>query len=55
MADTEMFKRNIYVHVTVLVFFQAERRFSELYEDEEQKDWFFFKRFKMKLHDLQVW
>ncbi|XP_060600210.1 heat shock 70 kDa protein 12B-like [Ruditapes philippinarum] len=36
--------------------YEAERRFSEICEDEDEnpKDWYFFKRFKMKLHDLKV-
>lgn len=34
--------------------YEAERKFCEFYEDEEHKEWYFFKRFKMKLHDLKV-
>ncbi|XP_053402708.1 heat shock 70 kDa protein 12B-like [Mercenaria mercenaria] len=36
--------------------YEAERKFSDICEDEDQdpKDWYFFKRFKMKLHDLKA-
>lgn len=34
--------------------YEAERKFVDLCEDGEQLNWYFFKRFKMKLQDSQV-
>uniref|UniRef100_K1QU68 Heat shock 70 kDa protein 12B n=1 Tax=Magallana gigas TaxID=29159 RepID=K1QU68_MAGGI len=33
--------------------FEAEAKYMDLILDKEQKDWFFFRRFKMSLYDLQ--
>lgn len=34
--------------------FDAEAKYLDLIFDKEQKDWYFFRRFKMSLYDLQV-
>ncbi|XP_060586881.1 heat shock 70 kDa protein 12A-like [Ruditapes philippinarum] len=34
--------------------FEAENKYSNLAEDEEHRDWYFFKKFKMKLHGKKV-
>lgn len=33
--------------------FEAENKYSELALDRDNKDWFFFKRFKMRLHEIK--
>lgn len=34
--------------------FEAEDRYSELALDDEHRDWFYFRRFKMMLYGMQV-
>lgn len=34
--------------------FEAEAKYLDLILEEEQKDWFFFRRFKMSLYNIQV-
>lgn len=34
--------------------FEAEAKYMDLILDKEQKDWFFFRRFKMSLYEIQV-
>lgn len=34
--------------------FVAEEKYADLCMDEDNKNWYFFRRFKMKLHDTNV-
>ena len=34
--------------------YEAENKYSNLAEDQEHRDWYFFKRFKMKLYGKKV-
>jgi hypothetical protein len=34
--------------------YDAENKYIDLIQDEEQEHWYYFERFKMKLYDQQV-